>query len=214
MKLDILQIGDPRLLQKSQTVTDFTDPILKKLVEDMIDTCEAGKEYTAGLAAPQVGHNLRLTVIRRLDKEKKLKQLVSKGNDSQDPEIKRLGLEAKAKIASKEMWEPLLNPELIELDEKEEYLVWEACLSIGKGESQIFGPVFRPNFVKVRYQDMSGNDHELSGTKFFSHLLQHEIDHLDGILFTSRVANPEKNLWTAKDLDAYMEAKSEYPPIV
>lgn len=195
MKLEILQIGDPRLLQKSKEVKDFASQSLKKLVKDMIDTCEAGKEHTAGLAAPQVGKNLRLTVIKRVDIEEELEKKGEKVN--------------KTKPAQ---WEVLINPEVIASDEKKASLVWEGCLSIGVGKKQIWGPVYRPSWVKIKYQDLEGKEHQLKGEGFFSHLIQHEIDHLDGILFTSRVSNPERNLWLSKELDKYIEAKGEFPP--
>jgi peptide deformylase len=186
MVLDILQIGDEHLTRASEPVTDFASPKLKQLIADMIETCEADREHTAGLAAPQVGHNIRLTVVGRVQK---------------DPETGE----------RKTIWKALINPKITKVYGDKDSLLWEACLSIGTGAKQLWGPVWRPDKVKVEYQDETGAKQTITGEGFFSHLLQHELDHLDGILFISRVENPEQNLWPSSKLDKYLEENKHYP---
>lgn len=201
MVLNILQIGAPELTKKSKAIKDFRASKLQKLINDMIDTCEADRAGTAGLAAPQVGENIRLTVIRRLDLEKKIKNRNHKRKDK--TKIEEIKLD--------ELWEAVINPEIVYLDEEHESLIWEACLSVGKGKQQLWGPVWRPDKVEIKYFDRHGKPKQLKASGFFSHLIQHEIDHLDGKLFISRVKNPALNLWLSGELDDYIEKNKAYP---
>jgi peptide deformylase len=84
-----------------------------------------------------------------------------------------------------EPW-PLVNPEIIERS-AEKILVWDACLSF----LSIFMQVERHREIKVRYQDLRGEWHEIRADdeRNLSELLQHEIDHLDGILAVDRVTD-------------------------
>lgn len=207
MILPILQIGDEHLTKKCKKIANVTDLKIKKLIRDMIDTCKADEKGTAGLAAPQVGENVRLTVIRRVDLEERNRKKGSDVEKNSDNSSKSDSASKPAKV----VWEALVNPEIVELDREHESLIWEACLSIGVGEKQLWGPVWRPDYVKIRYQTPADETKELAATGFFAHLIQHELDHLDGILFTKYVANPERNLWKSSDLDAYLEKTGEYP---
>lgn len=210
MQLDILQIGDDRLLQESKPVRNFQDKKLQKLIDDMIETCEIGKKHTAGLAAPQVGENLQLTVIRRLDLEEKIAE--SQGAEGKGrKKIKRAKL---TKQQSLDLWEPLINPKIVSEDPEYDSVIWEACLSIGKGKDQVWGPVQRPDKIEIEYQDRAGKKKSIKGNGFFSHLLQHEIDHLHGVLFISRVPNPDKNLWKSADLDEYLDKHGKFPEAI
>jgi peptide deformylase len=200
MVLKILQIGDERLLKVSEKITDFSDKSLHKLVSDMIDTCKSDEEHTAGLAAPQVGENIRLTVVRRMDQEEEQRRSAAGATDDN-------------RVTPRAVWEPLYNPKIVAKDEEYDSLVWEACLSIGEGDKQLFGPVYRPNWVEVSYQDGDGTPKTIKAKGFFSHLLQHEIDHLNGVLFTSHVQNPTDNLWLSKELDEYIAKNGKYPPV-
>jgi peptide deformylase len=83
----------------------------------------------------------------------------------------------------------LVNPEVIEAsDELREYE--EGCLSF-PGEAET---VFRPARVKVRYQDRSGAAHEISGEGLLATALQHEIDHLSGVLFIDKISRLKRSL--------------------
>lgn len=75
----------------------------------------------------------------------------------------------------------LINPEIIETSG--EQIEPEGCLSV----PGIYGTVSRPEYVKVRAQDRFGKSFEISGTELLAREFCHEIDHLDGVLFTDKV---------------------------
>src|SRR5271170_3082786 len=84
-----------------------------------------------------------------------------------------------------EPW-PFVNPEIIQRSE-EKIVVWDACLSF----LSIFMQVERHRLITVRYQDLRGDWHEIQASedRNLSELLQHEIDHLDGILAVDRITD-------------------------
>ncbi|BCX14205.1 MAG: peptide deformylase 2 [Candidatus Dojkabacteria bacterium] len=94
-------------------------------------------------------------------------------------------------------WEVLINPKIIKKSKKIS-TNWEGCLSIANGG--LYGLVSRPKSVVVEYLDPSGKTKKIKANDYFSHLIQHEIDHLDGILFTKYLDDP-KNLYTAEEVD-------------
>lgn len=104
-----------------------------------------------------------------------------------------------------EPW-PFINPEIIERS-AEKIVVWDACLSF----LSIFMQVERHREIKVRYQDLRGNWHELQAgaERDLSELLQHEIDHLDGILAVDRIADM-KTLCTREEFEKRYRAQSPY----
>ena len=145
----ILKYGAPELEQESRKVTEF-DQELKELAEDMLETMYSAPGV--GLAAPQVGVNLRLIVVDPTAGEKQGHQIV------------------------------LVNPEVIERNgcQKEE----EGCLSF----PSITSTVERPEHVRVRGQDLAGNEVEQEADGLMARALCHEIDHLDGVLLIDRVS--------------------------
>lgn len=222
MVLPIIQIGDPRLLQPSEEITNFADPKLEKLIEDLIDTCESDRDKTAGIAAVQVGKNIQLTIVRRVDIEerqgrnKKRKGATTRPlRDKTQATAEQEGLinaaDPSTILKGRAVWQPLLNPKITKVIGSQESLRWEACLSIGVGKSQLWAPVWRPEKIEVSYQTPSGEHRKLQADGFFARLLQHEIDHLNGILFLSRVNNPEANIWRNEALDEYLETHPSYP---
>lgn len=183
MVLKIRQIGDPVLEQVAKPVEDIMDSKIQKLVDDMIETCRADIDRTAGLSAPQVGESLAISICRRFD--------ISEDADD---------------------WEVMFNPE-ITAKSSEISTIWEGCLSIGTGDTALYGPVTRSKRVEVSYTDREGVRKKLKGEDYFSHVIQHEVDHTRGILFLKYVPNPDKNLWLSKDLDRYIDSYGEFPPI-
>jgi peptide deformylase len=101
---------------------------------------------------------------------------------------------------------PLVNPEIIERSE-ERIVVWDACLSF----LSIFMQVERHREITVRYQDMNGENHELAAgdDRNLSELLQHEIDHLDGILAVDRIIDI-KTLCTREEFEKRYRQSSPY----
>ena len=154
----ILRMGDPRLLQRSQEVTSFGTPELRRLVDDMFDTMHAADG--AGLAAPQIGVLLRVVIFGSAD----------------DPPNPRYPAEPPVPRTV------LVNPVLQPLgDETEEG--WEGCLSV----PGLRGVV--PRWRRLRYGgfDPEGRPIERTVDGFHARVVQHECDHLDGVLYPMRV---------------------------
>jgi peptide deformylase len=101
---------------------------------------------------------------------------------------------------------PLVNPEIVERSE-EKIIVWDACLSF----LSIFMQVERNRTITVRYQDLAGERHEFRAgdDRNLSELLQHEIDHLDGILAVDRISDL-KSLCTREEFEKRYRATSPY----
>ena len=101
---------------------------------------------------------------------------------------------------------PLVNPEIVERSE-EKIIVWDACLSF----LSIFMQVERNRTITVRYQDLAGERHEFRAgdDRNLSELLQHEIDHLDGILAVDRISDL-KSLCTREEFEKRYRAASPY----
>ena len=185
----ILQMDQPSLKTPSEPVTVFGSEELKTLVQDLLDTCLDKEEVTAGLSAPQIGINLQVCVCRRMDLEEK----------SEEPIEKVL------------LWEVLINPK-INSTLKKHSTYWEGCLSVGEGEDGLYGPVTRPDYVKIEYKDINGNIKSLDCKGFFAHIVQHELDHLNGIIFLKYIDDPQA-IWKCKDLDNYYAKHGEYPEV-
>ena len=100
---------------------------------------------------------------------------------------------------------PFINPEIIERSEK--IIVWDACLSF----LSIFMQVERNREITVRYRDIEGMPRELRAAddRNLSELLQHEIDHLDGILAVDRIVDT-KTLCTREEFETRHRAGSPY----
>lgn len=184
MKLKIIQIGDPVLEQEAKLVNDIKDVKIQSLIDNMLDTCNVDLDKTAGLSAPQVGESLAISICRRFD--------IS--DDSTE-------------------WEVMINPKIV-AKSSEKSTMWEGCLSIGVGEKTLYGPVTRAKRVTVEYYDREGEKRKLDGEDFFSHVIQHEVDHVNGILFIKYVPNPDQNLWLSKDIDSYLDKYDQFPPVV
>jgi peptide deformylase len=152
---DILKMGDPRLLQRAEPVTEFDTPAMRELIADMFDTMHAANG--AGLAAPQIGVNLRLVIFG-------FKQNQRYPDAPPVPET------------------VLINPVLTPLSQ-ETAEDWEGCLSV----PGLRGVV--PRWTKLRYEgrDQFGATilREVDG--FHARVVQHECDHLAGILYPMRV---------------------------
>ncbi len=104
---------------------------------------------------------------------------------------------------------PFVNPEITERS-KEKIVVWDACLSF----LSIFMQVERHREISVRYQDLQGEWHEIraSGDRDLSELLQHEIDHLDGILAVDRITDI-RTMCTREEFEKRFRAQSPYAAV-
>lgn len=155
----ILRMGDPRLWQVAEPVREFGTDSLRALIADMLETMEAANG--AGLAAPQIGVGLRLVIFGARDP-----QHINPRYPQADPVPHTV----------------LINPELTPLSGELED-GWEGCLSV----PGLRGVV--PRFAQLRYRgvDADGQPIDRSVQGFHARVVQHECDHLDGVLYPMRV---------------------------
>lgn len=140
--LEIRRFGDPVLRQVCKKI-GVIDESIQQLIDDMIETMRAN--HGVGLAAPQVGVPVRLTVIEL--------------RDGSEPYV-------------------LINPEILKRRGKR--IVTEGCLSLPGW----FGEVVRSESIVFRARDRRGRDYKMSATDLLAQAVEHEVDHLNGILFT------------------------------
>lgn len=166
MILPIVAYGDPLLKKPSEEISaDFPD--LKTLIANMYDTMYNAKGV--GLAAPQIGLNIRLFIVDGAP---------FADEEGEEPDPKAAGIESFKKV--------FINP-IIEEESGEHWLFQEGCLSIPK----IRENVSRKSDVVITYYDENWNLHEESFNGYAARIIQHEYDHLEGILFTD-LLNPLK----------------------
>jgi peptide deformylase len=166
--LSIVKLGHPALRARAEPVIK-ADESLIRLADDMLETMHA--HDGCGLAANQVGVPRRIVVIDTREAKKR-------------PSVLRIG--GKSRPVHKHMPMILVNPE-IELSGARE-AGSEACLSI----PGVHGEVARPAVVKVRALDLDGQTVEFEAEGLLARALQHEVDHLDGILFIDRLDAAER----------------------
>ena len=174
MRLSILQYGDPILRAKGKHIEKI-DNRIRELAQNMIETMHAANGV--GLAAPQVGESLQLTVLD-----------VSQVEDRPST-IKLNGENTDAQSA---MPLVLINPK-IDLGSETE-MGTEGCLSF----PEITGEIERAKSVTVRAQNLDGEAIEIEATGFLARAIQHEVDHLNGILFIDRMSSAAKTSLSSK----------------
>jgi len=139
-------------------------PLLAEFIADMWETMYAAEGV--GLAAPQVGQAIRLFVIDTVQLEKPEKK-------EQEPGLKKVFINAQLVEESGDLW-----------------TYEEGCLSIPR----ISGDVERLPTIRLRYQDENFEQFEESFTGVNARVIQHEYDHIEGVLFTERLKPLKKRL--------------------
>jgi peptide deformylase len=159
--LEVLQFPDPRLKEVSEPLCGVDDD-LRKLAEEMIQVMY--DEPGIGLAAPQVGHAIRMVVI--------------------DTDWSDEGKEKNPAV--------IINPEILERDGK---IAWEeGCLSVPDFTAE----VERSEHIVVQYEDLDGKQVTEDVTGLRAVCFQHEIDHLDGVLFIDRISRLRRSLYVKR----------------
>ena len=163
MVLKILTYGDPRLLKVGEPVKVF-DYKLKKIADSMIETMY--DTHGMGLAAQQVGYFIRIFVM----------DLRGAGA------IEHCFYDGKC--LPLDLFNPmvLVNPEVEPITDEFTY-EYEGCISFPGMRADIL----RADAARIKFQDLQGAWHILECSGYAGHCLQHESDHLDGILFTERM---------------------------
>jgi peptide deformylase len=150
---DTVLLGDPRLREVSEIVV--FDKRLSQILEDLKDTLTENQRIYGmgrGLAAPQIGYNIRVVYV-------------------QTPVFTGY----------------LINPEIV-WRSKEEFELWDSCFSM---EVKFFVKINRSKSIKVKYIDEFNEFHNETFRDDMSELLQHEIDHLDGIICSDHLLDPK-----------------------
>lgn len=152
----ILLVPEKILRAKARKVVPADHALVRDLVPRMFKAMYEAPGI--GLAAPQVGHGLRLAVVDLMAGEKP------------------------APVT-------LINPEIVAASAEQETRE-EGCLSL-PGQ---YADITRPARVRVRYEDLDGARHEIDADGLFAACLQHELDHLDGVLFVDHLSALKRNM--------------------
>jgi peptide deformylase len=169
MELRVTKYGEPILRKKGKEVAVF-DKELDNFASDMVDTMREAEGI--GLAAQQVGRAIQMCVIELIP--------VNGGdefNHKYDGSFVPLDLIMPLVV---------INPKIIPLSEVETPYE-EGCLSF----PDIHGEVFRPDHIKVEFQDLQGHLHTMECEGLLSKCFQHEYDHLHGVLYIDRMKKSE-----------------------
>ena len=162
--LKIARMGHPILRVRASDVPDPTAPEVARLVSAMVETMEDADG--TGLAAPQVHMPWRI-VVYKVEAERAEDE---DGEDGDGAESSDVPLTV------------LVNP-VVEFLDEETSLGFEACLSV----PGMAGPVRRHENVRVTYKTLENEDITFEAHGFHARVLQHECDHLDGILYPARI---------------------------
>ncbi len=166
MILPIYTYGQ-QALRKVSVDIDAEYPNLKELIANMFETLTASDGV--GLAAPQIGKDIRLAVID-------------------------LDVLAEEYPEYKNFRKAYINPHIVEYDDSEMESMEEGCLSL----PGIHEPVKRPTRIRVKYVDEDFNEHDEWVEGYLARVMQHEFDHLDAKLFIDRVSPFRRQLINGK----------------
>ena len=170
MILPILAYGDP-ILKKECDEIDENDPDLKELIDNMFETMYNAKGV--GLAAPQIGKSIRLFIVDGSPFAE------TEEGEEQDPRAE--GIENFKKV--------FINP-IIEEEHGDEWPFEEGCLSIPKIRENVSR---KPELV-ISYYDENWDLKEENFKGYAARIIQHEFDHIDGILFTDYLSPLKRKL--------------------
>lgn len=177
--IKITQFGNPILRQKANSVK--ADQILgedtQMLIKDLHNILVT-KKLGVGLAAPQVGVSLAVAVVHIQPTEHR-------------PEVEELNIN-------------LINPKLIRTFGSRKQM-WEGCISSGAGKAGLFARVPRYSKIEVEFYDETAQKRKKIYEGLAAHVIQHEIDHLEGVLFVDRVTDTKSYMTYTE----YLKAKSK-----
>jgi peptide deformylase len=159
-----IQIGNPKLKAPNQEVTDFNDPKVKQVIQDLKDSMH--NEGIIGMAAPQIGENVKIFVTEPRETD-------ARPADQAD------------------QLRVYINPKITYFSE-EKILIYEGCGSVS--ESNLFGPVTRPKIIEIEAYNEKGEKFKFKCDGILSRVIQHEYDHMNGIEFLEKVDDYKKML--------------------
>jgi peptide deformylase len=162
IKRGVTQIGNPIIRKKSKRVGKVSSKSIQKTVGDLVDSMRFHE--LVGMAAPQIGLNLRIFVTEiRKTKTRKPKE--------------------------KDQLRVYIKPRIVSFSQ-DKSVGYEGCGSVASG--QLFGPVKRPQRISVKAQDERGKQFTLQAKGLLARVVQHELDHLNGIVYLDRVTDITK----------------------
>lgn len=173
MILPVVAYGDPVLKKEAEEI-DKDYPELKKLIKDMFETMY--EAAGVGLAAPQIGRSIRLFIVDG-------SPFAEEEGEEEDPRAK--GIENFKQV--------FINP-IIEEEFGEEWAFKEGCLSIPKVREE----VYRKEKLRITYYDENWNLKDEVFDGYAARIIQHEYDHIEGVLFTDHLSAIKKKLISKK----------------
>ena len=191
--LKIARMGHPVLGRPAEPVTDPSAPEIRRLVQDMVETMrDAGG---TGLAAPQV-HVPKRVVIFTVEAERGGAAALDEGDEAAADDAER-GVPLTV----------LINPQILPLNDELNY-GWEACLSVPGLAGQV------PRHTAIRYSGfaLDGRQIEREAHGFHARVVQHECDHLDGMLYPQRMTDLSTLVFTS-EMKHLVESGEPVPPI-
>ncbi|MCC6701875.1 MAG: peptide deformylase [Fluviicola sp.] len=174
MILPIVAYGDPVLKKEAEEI-DKDYPNLSQLIEDMFETMYEASGV--GLAAPQIGRSIRMFIVDGSPFAEKDE------DEEEDPRAKDM----------EDFKKVFINP-IIEEELGAEWGFAEGCLSIPKIREE----VIRKEKVRMTYYDENWNFHEEEFDGYKARIIQHEYDHIEGVLFTDHLSVLKKRLLTKR----------------
>jgi len=171
----VTQVGNPLIRAKARKVANPQSKEVQRVITNLIDSMHHYE--LVGMAAPQIGSNLRIFVS----------------------EIRATQLRKGKTVKDMDGLKVYINPKIISYSKKQAS-GYEGCGSIGS--AGIFAVVKRPESIIVKAQDRNGNDFELRATNLLARVIQHEVDHINGIVFTDK-ADPKTYMSRNEYLDKF-----------
>ncbi len=177
-KLEIA-LGEAPVLRKVAAPVTKIDLALQTLIDEMIFTMRDANGV--GLAAPQIKESMRMVVIETPPEYDEDDELI--------PDSRTLYV--------------MINPEIKNMSRKSTDGI-EGCLSL----PGYVGEVSRPHAILVEFLDRRGKKQKLRLKGWDARIVQHEVDHLDGIMYTDKLTSPD-NFWTDEEYEEMMQAEAE-----
>ena len=171
----VTQVGNPLIRTTSKKVTNPQSKEVQKVITNLIDSMH--HHELVGMAAPQIGSNLRIFVS----------------------EIRATQLRKGKTVKDMDGLKVYINPKIISYSKKQ-VSGYEGCGNIAS--AGIFAVVKRPESIIVQAQDREGNKFELKASNLLARVIQHEVDHINGIVFTDK-ADPKTYMSRNEYLDKF-----------
>lgn len=168
-----VQLGNRVIRAKAKKVSDFHDSKVKQVIRDL--TVSMREQNLVGMAAPQIGEGMRIFVSE-------IRATTYRKNIAKPNELRIF-----------------INPEII-AHSRRTVVSYEGCGSVA--EAMLFGPVSRSEKVTVRALGADGNEFTLEASGLLARIIQHEIDHLDGIVFLDKVTDTKKLMGRQEYIDS------------